>query len=187
MRQYFKLADDKYEILKIIGRTLHSEIYLIRHKELDVKRIAKVMSKKNSDYRRILKEAHLIKNFKHSGIPIIYDIYDCSTSICIIEEYIAGKCLTQYTKEHNNMSYRQIAKIGINICNILEYLHNNIDGKSIVYLDLKPDNIIIDDNGDVSIIDYDSSQLISSDNEVLKSYGTVGFAAPEQYHCKKIN
>ncbi len=186
MRRYFKLIDDKYEILNIIRKTLHSEVYLVRHKALDVKRIAKVMRKENSDYRRILKEAHLIKNFKHSGIPIIYDIYDCNDSICIIEEYISGKCLTEYIKEHTNMSYRQIARIGISICKILEYLHN-MDGMSIVYLDLKPDNIIVDNNDTVSIIDYDSSQVINSDDEVLKCYGTVGFAAPEQYHCKKLS
>lgn len=184
--KYFKLTDNKYETVRVISVTAHSKVYLVRHTVLDVLRVAKVMRKSCPDYRRILKEAHLIKNFKHSGIPIIYDIYDCNDSICIIEEYISGKCLTEYIKMHDKLSERQIVEFGIQICNILEYLHTREDG-SILYLDLKPDNIIISQEGNINIVDYDSSRTIESDDDSLKNYGTVGFASPEQYHIRKLN
>lgn len=94
------------------------------------------------DCERILREADIIKNIKHTGIPLVYDIEEDSDSICIIEEYIAGNSLAEYISK-GRLSVTQMAIISVKICEVLEYLHNCRD---IIHMDLKPGNIIIHEN-----------------------------------------
>ena len=62
---------DKYEIIKELSCSTHSKVYLVRHRILDVYRVAKIFSGNQQDARRLMKEAHLIKNLKHPHIPVI--------------------------------------------------------------------------------------------------------------------
>lgn len=140
-------------------------------------RIAKVINKASYDNGHIIKEASLIKNLKHPHIPIVYDIYEDDISICIIEEYISGKSLRKFVYESEKLSVNQICDIGIKLCNILEYLHNYCGG--IIHGDIKPDNIIIDDNNNVKLIDFGNS-LYSCEKPEQSMISPV-FAAPEQY------
>lgn len=165
-------------------------MFLIRHKKLSVLRIAKLVRKEHTDYGRILREANMIKDYKHTGIPVIYDIEEDNSAVCIIEEYIFGKALSRYVGE-NTMQLKDILTVAVKLCEIVGYLHTCI---GIIHLDLKPANVIVsyDDKSDeyfVSIIDFDSSVLVygSTDDNIL--YGTPVFCAPELYesiggsHC----
>lgn len=134
------------------------------------------------DYERILREADMIKNLKCPGIPVVFDIEDNNDSICIIEEYISGKSLTEYISEAGCITVHDMADIGIRICDIISYLH---ECAGIVHLDIKPSNIIIRDNSDgereVFIIDFDNSDMIDGRHAGHAMYITAGYAAPEQY------
>lgn len=135
------------------------------------------------DYERILREADMIKNLKCPGIPVVFDIEDNNDSICIIEEYISGKSLTEYISEAGCITAHDMADIGIRVCDIISYLH---ECAGIVHLDIKPSNIIIRDNSDgkreVFIIDFDNSDMIDGRHAGHAMYITAGYAAPEQYN-----
>lgn len=168
------MLSDGYDIVSHIADTSHSQVYIVRHRLLDQLRIAKIFE---CNDMRIMQEADIIKLLRHPGIPQIYDIIKDSNSICIIEEYIAGKSLSAYCKEYKP-SYIQILDIAIQICNILEYIHN-YENTGIIHMDLKPDNIMIDGNNNIRIIDFDNS--VFNGQNVKQCYGSVGFAAPEQF------
>lgn len=182
------IISEKYEIIKELGHGAHAKVYLVKHKKLNVLRAVKYIKKSEADSRRYLREANLIKNLKHSGIPIIYDIEEDENSICIIEEFISGKSLTNFMLEKQELSLKLICQYGIQICDILEYLHtfkkNNEKIDGILHLDLKPDNIMINEENIIKIIDYDNS--LYKDQEMDECIGSKGFAAPEQYHRLKI-
>ena len=139
---YGKLISEAYDIISVQAQTHHSTVYLVRHKKLDVLRTAKFVRKDTGGYMRILREADFLKILRHSGIPLIYDIAEDKDSICIIEEFISGKSLTEYVAEHRMLTAAQITDFVLQICDILEYLHSQ-GSKGMVHLDLKPDNILI--------------------------------------------
>lgn len=157
---------------------------LVRHKQLDVYRAAKLISKENPNAGKLREEANLIKNLEHPGIPLIYDIEEDNNSICIIEEYIAGKSLREYMKLHDNLELGIIFQFSIELCSILEYIHS-CGNTGIIHLDLKPDNIIIDEKMHIWLIDFDNA--IALENSKAECEGTRYFAAPEQYHRLKLD
>lgn len=178
---YFQLLSDKYEVIRQVAETGHAQVFLVKHTRLEVFRIAKIVLKECADYERTLREANLIKNIKNTGIPLIYDIEEDSDSICIIEEYIAGKSLADYILSQKKCSVTEIAWLSVQICRILELLHTVF---GICHMDIKPAHIIIrenalEDESRIVIIDFDSAVRIGKDSDA--EYGTPGYAAPEQY------
>lgn len=163
-------------------KTNHSNVYLVRHIALDTLRVAKVIRKADMDSDTILREARLIKNLKHSHIPVIYDIEEDDISICIIEEYISGKSLRSYINDTDNIKTSEICDIAVKLCDILEYLHNC--DNEIIHLDIKPDNIIIDEHNNVKLIDFGSS--IHKAGLTQAGMISPGYAAPEQYGGKEL-
>ena len=165
-----------------MAKTNHSNVYLVRHIALDTLRVAKVIRKADMDSDTILREARLIKNLKHSHIPVIYDIEEDDISICIIEEYISGKSLRSYINDTDNIKTSEICDIAVKLCDILEYLHNC--DNEIIHLDIKPDNIIIDEHNNVKLIDFGSS--IHKAGLTQAGMISPGYAAPEQYGGKEL-
>ena len=165
-----------------MAKTNHSNVYLVRHTALDTLRVAKVIRKADMDSDTILREARLIKNLKHSHIPVIYDIEEDDISICIIEEYISGKSLRSYINNTDNIKTSEICDIAVKLCDILEYLHNC--DNEIIHLDIKPDNIIIDEHNNVKLIDFGSS--IHKAGLTQAGMISPGYAAPEQYGGKEL-
>lgn len=129
-----------------------------------------------------LLEASLLKNLRHPGIPIIYDIEEDESFNYLIEEYIQGESLYAYIQSHDNISQEPVLSFGLQLCDIISFLHNQ-KPKPILYLDLKPEHIIL--CGDqIKLIDFGIATSWHSAGNQCHSYGTRGFAAPEQYNSK---
>ncbi len=139
--------------------------------------MAKIVSDDMQNMNELMHEANLIKSMKHPAIPVIYDIEEFNNSICIIEEYIAGKSLREYIHDRS-LNTDDILRIGKEICEILEYMHN-YNESGVIHLDIKPDNIIIDNKGKVKLVDFGNS---IAEGEIKTRYeGSIFYAAPEQY------
>lgn len=154
---------------------------MAKHKILNIFRAVKIVHKSGAE-ANYLREANMMKNLKHSGIPIIFDIEEADNSICIIEEYIAGKSLASVMEVQKRLPVKQVCDFGIQICEILHYLHSfpSAHTAGILHLDLKPENIIINDENRIKIVDYDNAAF--EYQELSNCTGSKWFAAPEQYH-----
>lgn len=175
---------DRYYVEQQIGCGLSGKVYLAEHIKLKAKRVIKCVSKHESMYQQFLTEATLLKNLKHPGIPIIYDLEEDEEYLYIIEEYIQGESLKAVMLNQKAISKEAVIDVTIQICNIIEYLHN-IKPYPVLYLDLKPDHIIVC-NDCVKIIDFGAAIYMEKE-EVDYSFGTPSFAAPEQFNSLKLD
>ena len=80
-------------MIECIGRGGFATVYLAEHLTLKTFRAIKQISKSGIDRSLVLSEAELLKNLKHPGIPIIFDIEEDENNIYVIEEYIEGESL----------------------------------------------------------------------------------------------
>lgn len=122
-------------------------------------------------------EAELLKNLNHPGIPLIYDIDEDDDYIYMIEEFIQGESLDTFVLHQKNISEELIISLGLQLCDILDYLHH-LSPYPILYQDLKPEHIILCGN-QLKLIDFGIASFFTGSGNHFQIYGTDGFAAPE--------
>ncbi|TAH67728.1 MAG: serine/threonine protein kinase [Anaerolineaceae bacterium] len=169
---------DKYRIIKLLGQGGTAEVYLAEHIKLNTFRAIKHISKHHPLYKLQLKEAQILKDLKHSCIPIVYDIEEDEDGSYIVEQYLEGVTLKEYVTERNYLHDDIIIHFALQLCDLIKYLHSV--KRPILYLDLKPDNIIVTDRT-IKLIDFGSAMFRDEAETVTEHYGTIGYAAPELY------
>lgn len=173
----------KYRVISTLGSGTFGTVYLAEHLTLKVHRAIKCIPKNTAHQlsfsleEDILTEAHLLKNLNHPGIPLIYDIDEDSDFIYMIEEYISGESLDTFVLHQENISQELILKLGIQLCDILDYLHH-LAPYPILYQDLKPEHIILCGN-QPKLIDFGVASFFTGSGKNFQLYGTDGFVAPE--------
>ena len=174
---------DKYRVISTLGSGTFGTVYLAEHLKLKVFRAIKCIPKKPAHQSSLsleedfFSEAHLLKNLNHPGIPLIYDIDEDIDYVYMIEEFIQGESLDTFVLHQENISPDLIIKLGIQLCDILDYLHH-LSPYPILYQDLKPEHIIL--CGDqLKLIDFGIASFFTGSGNHFQIYGTDGFAAPE--------
>ncbi len=173
----------KYQVLEQLSAREDTSVYLAIHQKLQNKRIIKVISKVSPYVTCLYQEANLLKNLSHPCIPEIYDMEEDEKAYYIVEQYMSGEVLSAYLM-HEQLSEGRIIAYSIQICDLILYLHSLED--PIYHLDLKPDNILMDE-GAIRLIDFGSAIKETKREGREYTFGTPGFAAPEQYRNGSID
>ena len=161
-----------------LGNGRSGTVYLAYHVELEEYRAVKVVPKSLADYDTFRKEALFLKTLRHPGIPIVYDVEEDTGYSYLIEEYLEGESLYALVKRLGSLSVKAAADLGIQLCRIIQFM--NSAENPILYLDLQPKNLLVC-NGVLRLTDFDHAQYASDAAAFGERYGTIGFAAPEQY------
>lgn len=171
-----------YKVIGVIGRGGMSEgVYLAKHLRLETKwAIKKIKLPKDCEKRNELKtEAEILKKLNWINIPKIVDIHEDADFLYMIQEFVEGITIANMIRDEK-FTQEQTIDIGIQLADTLDYLHNS-HGK-IIYRDMKPENVMIDENGSVKLLDFGIAKIkLIHGNQDKVSYGTDGYAAPEQY------
>lgn len=154
-------------------------MFLAFHIDLEEYRAVKRVPKSSLLYEQFRKEALLMKELSHPGIPVVYDLEEDTCYSYLIEEYVEGESLYDLVRRLGYLTKAKMVQFGIQICQIINYLHF-AGTYPILYLDLQPKNLIIC-HEKIKLIDFDHSAYAADANSAAERYGTVGYAAPEQY------
>ena len=127
-----------------------------------------------------LEEAELLKPLNHKGIPKVYDSFEEGTKRYIIREYVEGNSLYDVVRTGGPLSADDIFGIILKLADILKYLHSR--KPTVIHRDIKPQNIIVSDNGGIYLIDFG---IAGTHKEESRHDTTVvlthDYAPPEQY------
>lgn len=175
---------DKYQVIKVLGSGGSSEVFLVKHLKIECYRAVKRVSKKQRIYEQLIKEVDILKHLSHPCIPNVYDIEEDDDYFYIIEEYIEGDSLRSYRQNQGNIPESTIIKFTLQICQLFSYLHNIKNG--ILYLDLKPENIIIQKE-QLKLIDFGAAVFLKEAHKRRVTLGTRRYASPEQYGLKYLD
>jgi serine/threonine protein kinase len=183
------VIDEKYEILKQIGKGGMSRVYLAMDQRLNkqwaVKEIIKCSVDKNNEVvvQSLITEAHLMKKLDHPALPRIVDIIENDETIYVIMDYIEGETLSTVLRDYKIQSQEVIIEWAKQLCQVLYYLHTR--NPAIIYRDMKPGNIILSPDGNIKLIDFGIAREFKEARMAdTVSLGTRGYAAPEQFGGK---
>jgi len=124
-------------------------------------------------------EGRILRSLHHSGLPRFLGEYESDTMLCVIREYAKGVTLSELLEEAP-LTEQEALPILLQLCDILTYLHSQ--SPPVIHRDLKPQNIILTDDGTVKLIDFGISRIYDAGaKKDTVFFGTQDFAPPEQY------
>lgn len=127
------------------------------------------------------RESELLATLSHPNIPRVMDRFSESGRHYLVMEYVRGETLQQkLDRGEGPFSEPQLLSWTHQLCDVLAYLHRQ--SPPIIFRDIKPDNIMIDENGQVKLIDFGIVRFFKpGKNKDTTHLGTPGYAPPEQY------
>ena len=185
-----ELLTEEYIIEEVAGRGAFSHVYYAVHRKKGIPVAVKVMDmdevpseEKGLHYDLFLREAQMLQECSHPGIPKFYDFFIKDNLMILVMEFVSGLDLETYLeKQGSPMEEAEVLDIFIQVCQVLSYLHNKDNGKKVIFRDIKPANIMIDEEGKVKLIDLATARIWTKGKkgDTVK-LGTPGYAAPEAY------
>ena len=175
-------VNDRYEIVKTIGEGGMANVYLANDTILDRKVAIKVLrgdlSQDDKFIRRFQREALSVSNLSHPNIVEVYDVGEEDGNHYIVMEYIEGKTLKQLLKKRESLTLTEVIDIMTQLTDGIAHAHESY----IIHRDIKPQNIMIEDDGRVKITDFGiamalNATMVTQTNSVM---GSVHYLPPEQ-------
>ena len=185
MLEIGSVIDGKYKILNKVGQGGMSVVYLAMNekanKQWAVKEVRKDGIKDFEVVRQgLVAETDILKKLSHPNLPSIIDVIDNDDSFIIIMDYIQGNSLNKALDEYGAQPQDMVIEWAKQLCDVLGYLHSRTP--PIIYRDMKPANIMLKPDGNVTLIDFGTAREFKEKNLAdTTCLGTVGYAAPEQF------
>lgn len=167
----------KYKLLEEAGQGNNSKVFVVEHIKLHTLRALKCIEKEKVPYEKLIKEAVYLKSLNHPGIPKIYDMEEDETYFYMIEEYVEGESLKSMFGRQKKFSLKEIVEYGIQLCDIVYYLHTR-KPYPVIHSDITPSNIIIK-NQEIKLVDFGNAITLTGKEQRWDVYGTPGFMIPE--------
>lgn len=200
-----EILEHRYEILEEIGRGGMGIVFKAKDLKIDRDIAIKIMHPGMPAFQKIFSELHVmddeqqwkivisflynekkvLSRLRSSAFPTILDIFLNDDYIALVMEYIRGKTLYEYFQEKSGKGAYEIRQITYLILEAIEYLHSLKE--PIIYGDMKPGNIIIQEGGRLKLLDFGISQIEHIGGGILKGIGSSDFASPEQRNGHTAN
>ncbi|KAI7865645.1 kinase-like domain-containing protein [Mucor mucedo] len=129
---------------------------------------------------RTIREASIMLLLHHPYIVSLKELVILDSYYYLFMEYVNGGQLLDYIISHGKLKEKQARRFARQIVSALDYCHRN----SIVHRDLKIENILISQSGNIKIIDFGLSNLFSPRSSLNTFCGSLYFAAPELLNAK---
>ena len=171
-----RILPPPYRVIRPLGHGGIGEIYLAYHENLEKQVVVKKVKDHCKDIVGSRIEVDILKNLHHQYLPQVYDFLQIGDQIYTVIDYISGHDLEYYCKQNIHFSEEQLLIWLQQLLEVLEYLHTR--KPMILHCDIKPANIMITEEGNICLIDFN----ISIDGESNKDLIGLSnqFASPEQ-------
>jgi serine/threonine protein kinase/Tol biopolymer transport system component len=192
----------RYEIRSKIGAGGMGEVYLAQDTQLDRPVALKILSadiaRDSQRLHRFLQEARAASKLKGANVAHIYEIGEAADLRFIAMEFVEGEPLGEKMRGRQ-LPTAEITRIGTQIARALEEAHS----KGVTHRDIKPQNIIVNPEGDVKVLDFGLAKLDAvpapthepPDSELATRVktspgvvmGTVNYMSPEQAMGQEVD
>jgi serine/threonine-protein kinase len=122
-------------------------------------------------------EAEILQRLSHPRVPRVYSHFTDEGRHYLTMDFVSGDDLEHIVERRGAIPEREVLGWAAQICDVLDHLH----GEGLVYRDVKPSNIMLDQNSDIKLVDFGIAKVLTPSNRGGTQIGTPGYAPPEQY------
>lgn len=175
------IVDGRYELRRQLSSGGAADVYVATDKHTAGDVVLKIphasMAGDLSAFRRFRREIAIGRRLDHRGIQRV--LSDDHQRYAVLE-YVEGESLRALLAERGTLSIQEAVQIGIQLTDILDYVHRH----GVIHRDVKPDNILVGPDGHVTLMDFG---IASTDGsrwfripQLSNAVGTPDYMAPEQ-------
>jgi serine/threonine protein kinase len=176
-----KIVSDRYKILRYLGGGM-SSVYLADDIILDRKVVVKMIKVDQHNIEksklRFQREVQSTIQLSHPNIVSVLDVDETHEYHLLVTEVVDGPTLKEYIEKNHPISFDEITRLALQILNGIKHAHN----RGIIHRDIKPQNILLDENNQVKITDFGIAKALSETRmtETNQVMGSVQYISPEQ-------
>ncbi len=179
----------RYEIIEELGKGGMGRVYRVEDKRLDqevaLKLIKPEIAKDKKTIERFSNELKLARNIRHKNVCAMFDLGETDGAHFITMEYIRGEDLKSLITRIGQLPIGKSISIASQICEGLAEAHR----LGVVHRDLKSNNIMIDNEGNVRILDFGIARSLEAKGitDAGVMIGTPEYMSPEQVEAKDVD
>lgn len=172
-----------------IGSGHFAKVYLARHLTSGLPCAAKVVDKtrlSSSETKNLLNEIAIMRMLNHPHIVALWNVFEDEAHLVLCEELCSGGELFDRIVSKKKYSERLTQEVCKLMVQTMAYYHS----RSVVHLDLKPENLLLvdaDSDLNIKITDWGLAQVIADGERLHRQCGTPGYTAPEVLAGEKAN
>lgn len=159
---------DYYKFMKLIGKGAFGKVTLGIHKltgkQVAIKTVDKVLMKDDYQRRKVLQEVQLLQKVRHNNVIRLLEVFESSKHLLMVMEYAGGGDLLQYVKKRKRLEEDEARRIFRQIVYGLAHCHC----RSVLHRDIKLDNILLDNDGEIKICDFGVSRIIGKTQKITE-------------------
>jgi serine/threonine protein kinase len=188
VREQHKLtAIGRYEVVRFLGRGGMGEVYLARDPVLDRHLAIKLVGSEQDDAaarKRLIREARAAGSLRHANIVTIFDAGEHEGRSYIAMEYVPGETLASLVRRRAAIPLARRLELIEHACAGLAHAHH----AGVVHLDIKPDNLILDEAGVVKVLDFGVARVLQGETIATQLVGgTLRYMSPEQLEGRDLD
>lgn len=164
-----------YRVIDIIGKGGFGYVYKAYHTRLEQEVVIKQIHRLNKSISNRT-EADVLKKIKHTYLPQVHDFIEDKGTAFTIMDFVSGSDIDKIIRQGRKFRNKEIVKAAVQLCEAVSYLHSL--NPPIIHSDIKPENIMFSDSGDICLIDMNVSLVFDKNASLIG--GTPDYAPPEQ-------
>ncbi|HEY9680837.1 MAG TPA: serine/threonine-protein kinase [Oculatellaceae cyanobacterium] len=181
------VLQNRWEILSHLGQGGMGTVYMARdlrlaNRQCVVKKLRDDFFRQEDKEKALLffqREAFVLSRLQHPNIVHILDYFEENGDYFLVMEYVEGENLQQLLQaQHEPFPEQQVLAWAQQIAEVLHYLHSH--DPPVIYRDLKPSNVMIDNLGRVKLVDFGIARPFQEDSDNTHVV-SAGYSPPEQY------
>lgn|SRR5881394_681741 len=179
----------RYRLEAKLGSGGMSTVYLARDETLDrsvaVKVMHREMSEQEDQLQRFRQEARAVAKLTHPNVVAVIDAGEDGGHPYIVFEYVKGETLKQRIGRAGALDTQEAIAYAIEVARGLSVAHS----RKMVHRDIKPQNVLIDEEGRAKLTDFGISRQLEQDGVTAtgRVLGTTDYVAPEQAMGKEVD
>eukprot|EP00742_Colponemidia_sp_Colp-10_P004662 GILJ01004973.1.p1 GENE.GILJ01004973.1~~GILJ01004973.1.p1 ORF type:complete len:817 (+),score=151.65 GILJ01004973.1:177-2627(+) len=170
---------DFYTFGKLLGKGAFGKVnqgtQKLTGETVAIKMIDKSAIRDGMAKRRIMQEVTILKRLVHPNLIRLYEVIESSKHIILVMEYAGGGDLLTYVRSRGKLQEAESKRIFKQLVRGVEYCHS----RSVIHRDIKLENVLLDEFGDVKLADFGVSAVCKVGKKLLEHCGTPSYIAPE--------
>ncbi|MBX9666593.1 MAG: serine/threonine protein kinase [Candidatus Obscuribacterales bacterium] len=127
---------------------------------------------------RFERGARLLRDLDSPQVVKLLDHFLENGKAYLVMEYVKGQTIREFIEKNGALDLAEVKKLGTRLCEILAYLHER--ETPVIHCDFAPDNLIITEDGNIKLIDFDVARVVNSKAHTFIA-GRPSYTPPEQF------